>query len=46
MQKFIDEDFMSIYDTINDEEKQRFWRNIIEEIRISGKDQIEVKLLD
>lgn len=46
LQKFIDEDFMSIYGTLNDEEKQRFWRNIIEEIKISGKDQFEVKLLD
>ena len=46
LQKFIDEDFMSIYDTLTDEEKQRFWRTIIENIKISGKDKIEVKILD
>ena len=42
LKKFIDEDFMQLYDTLTDIEKQKFWRNTIEKIKISGKNQIEI----
>ena len=46
LKKFIEDDFMKLYDTLSDIEKQRFWRNIIEKIKIYGKDQIEVQILE
>lgn len=46
LQEFIDEDFLRIYDTLSDVEKQRFWRNIIDKIIISGKDKIEIEFIE
>ena len=36
---------MKIYDTLNDQEKQRFWRNIIDRIIITDKEDIKIELL-
>ena len=46
LQEFIDGDFLRIYDTLSDVEKQRFWRNIIDKIVIFGKEKIEVKFIE
>jgi len=35
LEKFLDTDFESIYDTFSNEEKRYFWRSILKEIRIS-----------
>ena len=37
LKKLLETDFKSIYETLNDEEKQRFWREIIKEIKLDGK---------
>lgn len=37
LKELIETDFRSIYQTLTDEEKQRFWRELIKEIKIDGK---------
>ena len=41
----LESDFISIYITFTDEEKQRFWRNLIKEIKLDGKHIKEVIFL-
>ena len=36
LKKVLETDFRSIYDTLNEEDKRRFWRSIIKEIKLSG----------
>lgn len=36
-------DFLSIYETLNEEEKQQFWQRLIKEIKIENKQVVEVK---
>ena len=37
LKTLMETDFRSIYETLTDEEKQRFWQNIIKEIELDGK---------
>lgn len=45
IQDFISNDMMKIYDELTDEEKKRFWRNIIDKIIITDKDNIKIEIL-
>lgn len=45
IQEFINNDMMKIYDELTDDEKQRFWRNIIDKIIVIDKDNIKIELL-
>lgn len=35
-------DFLTIYETLDDEDKRAFWRNIIKEIHVDGNDVVSV----
>lgn len=47
LKSFLEKDFMNTYDTLSDAEKNIFWKNIIDYIKISEKDlnKIEIKFL-
>lgn len=45
IQKFVSDNMMELYDTLTDLEKQKFWRNIIEKIIITDKDNYKVEFL-
>lgn len=45
IKKFIDSDFIKVYDTLTDLEKQRFWRNIIESIEIDKDKNIFINFM-
>ena len=45
LEKFLQSDFKSIYDTLTDVEKQALWRSVIKEIRVSGKEVVDIKFL-
>ena len=42
LRKTLESDFVTIYETLDDHEKRRFWRNLIEEIRIEGNEVVSV----
>lgn len=42
LKKLVNTDFEKIYITLNPEEKQRFWRSIIKEIKLNGNNVKEV----
>lgn len=42
LREVLETDFVSIYETLDDEEKRRFWRSIIQEIHIEGNDVVSV----
>ncbi len=45
LQKFLKMDFLAIYDTLTDIEKQRLWRSIIDNITIDNNKNITVNFL-
>ena len=45
LKKILESDVISIYQTFTDEEKRRFWRSIIEEIKIEGRKVKEIIFL-
>lgn len=45
LQKFLEMDFLAIYDTLTDVEKQRLWRSIIDNITIDNNKNITVNFL-
>lgn len=45
LKELLDIDFISLYITFTDEEKQRFWQNLIKEIKVEGKNVKEVIFL-
>ena len=45
LQKFLKMDFLTIYDTLTDVEKQRLWRSIIDNITIDNNKNITVNFL-
>lgn len=45
LEKFLQSDFKSIYDTLTDVEKQTLWRSVIKEIRVFGKEVVDIKFL-
>ena len=45
LEKFLQSDFKGIYDTLTDVEKQALWRSVIKEIRVSGKEVVDIKFL-
>jgi hypothetical protein len=42
LKELLETDFRSIYETLNDEDRQRFWQNLIKEIKIKDKRVIDV----
>lgn len=42
LKEVLESDFQAIYETLNDEEKQRFWQGLIKEIKLDGKKIIDV----
>ena len=42
LKELLETDFLSLYETLNDEEKQRFWQQLIKEIKIENKNVTEV----
>lgn len=42
LRELLETDFRSIYETLNDEEKQRFWTQLIKEIKLENKKVVEV----
>lgn len=42
LKELLETDFSSIYETMNDEEKQRFWQGLIKEIKLDGKKIVDV----
>ena len=42
LKKMLETDFRSIYETLNEEEKQRFWRQLIKGIKLEDKTISEV----
>ena len=45
MQELLKTDFEAIYKTLEAEEKRRFWRSIIKEIKFDNKDIVDVVFL-
>ena len=45
LKDLLETDFRSIYETLNDEEKQQFWQRLIKEIRLENKKIVEVIFL-
>ena len=45
LREILDTDFESLYKTFTQEEKRRFWRGIIKEIHMDGKDITGVTFL-
>ena len=42
LRQILETDFLSIYDTLDMEDRRLFWRSIIKEIKIDGHDVVEV----
>ena len=42
LKELLETDFKSVYETLNDEEKQRFWQNLIKEIKLENKRVVDV----
>jgi hypothetical protein len=42
LKELLETDFRSIYETLNDEEKQRFWQQLIKEIKLEDKRVVDV----
>lgn len=42
LKELLETDFRSVYEMLNDEEKQRFWRELIKEIKLENKKITEV----
>jgi DNA invertase Pin-like site-specific DNA recombinase len=42
LKALLETDFRSIYETLNDEEKQQFWQRLIKEIKLDGKTVTQV----
>lgn len=45
LKKFLESDFKEIYPTLSVEKKQALWRSIIKEIRVSGKEIVDIVFL-
>ena len=45
LKEFLESNVLKIYHTLSKEEKQRLWRGVIEEIRVSGKEVKDIKFL-
>ena len=45
LQNFLQNDFLSIYDTLTETEKQRLWRSIIDSITIDNDKNINIKFI-
>lgn len=37
LKELLESDFRSLYETLTEEEKQRFWQNLVKEIKLEGK---------
>lgn len=44
VKKFLESDFLSVYDTLDKEDRRRMWRSVIEEIYIDGATPTGIKL--
>jgi DNA invertase Pin-like site-specific DNA recombinase len=42
LRKTLETDFISIYETLDDEDKRRFWRRLVKEIHIEGNEVVSV----
>ena len=42
LKELLEIDFLSLYETLNEEEKQRFWQQLIKEIKLENKNVTEV----
>ena len=42
LKELLETDFLSLYEILNDEEKQQFWQRLIKEIKLDGKNVKEV----
>ena len=42
LKQILESDFEEIYEQLNDEERRAFWRSIIKEIKVDGKDLVSV----
>lgn len=42
LKELLETDFSSIYETMNDEEKQRFWQGLVKEIKLDEKKIVDV----
>lgn len=42
LKELLQTDFKSLYETLNDEEKQRFWQQLIKEIKLEDKQVVDV----
>ena len=42
LKELLETDFRSLYETFNDEEKQRFWQQLIKEIKLENKRVVDV----
>ena len=42
LKELLETDFRSLYETFNDEEKQRFWLNLIKEIKVENKRVVDI----
>lgn len=45
LQELLETDFRGIYQTLNAEDKRRFWRSIIKEIKVKGNNVVSVDFL-
>lgn len=45
LKELLETDFRSIYETLDAEDKRRFWRSIIKEIKVDGKQPVSVEFL-
>lgn len=41
----LETDFVSVYETLDDEEKRRFWRSLIKEIHVIGNDIVSIDIV-
>ena len=42
LKELLETDFRSVYEMLNDEEKQRFWQQLIKEIKLENKQVVDV----
>lgn len=45
IKKFLEGDFKNVYNSLTDVQKQSLWRKVIKEIRVSGKNIVDIKFL-
>jgi DNA invertase Pin-like site-specific DNA recombinase len=45
LKTFLESDFKNVYNSLTDIQKQSLWRKVIKEIRVSGKNIVDIKFL-